>query len=165
MTSIHTCYLWSSHHTPLWRTWLHSLENLHIGAGKVPQAFSSPGSTTGTAPLLLTKQKLITPANLGSCLLNSLQFINISLVPGKGAQLDAVFWTWSNKGHMEWDHYLTWPTGCAPWAELTGHHDPQSFLSWAAPRTGCAGAGVTPDRERARKPPPSLRSCLNGKFA
>lgn len=34
-----------------------------------------------------------------------------------------------------------------PHVQLAGHHDPQSLLSWAAPRTGCAGAGVTPDRE------------------
>lgn len=103
-----------------------------------PQGFSSPGSTIGTAPLLfLTKQNLATQANLGSCPLNSLQFIDISFVPGRGAQLDAVFWTHPNECQMEWDNCLTSPTGCAPvnmghrllHAQLAVHHDPQSLLS------------------------------------
>lgn len=50
---------------------------------------------------------------------------------------------------MEWDNCPTCPTGCAPanmrhrlpHAQLSGHHDPQDLLSWAAPRTGCAGTG------------------------
>lgn len=154
MTSTHTYCLLSSHHSPLWTTWLHSLENLHTGAGRAPQAFSSPGSTTGTAPLLLTKQKLATQANLGSCPLNSLQFIDISFVPGRGAQLDAVFWTRSNECQMEWDNCLTSATGSAPvntghrlpYAQLAVHHDPQSLLSWAAPQNRlcwCRGSVLT----------------------
>lgn len=102
--------------------------------------------------------------------LNSLQFINISFVPGREAQLDAVFWTWSNECQMEWDNCLTRPTGCAP--VNVGHR--LSLLSSLAtkipeqaelpPEQAVLVQGVTPDRETARKPPP-FRSCLNGKFA
>lgn len=130
---LHTCCLLSSHHAPLWRTRLHSLEDLHTGAaGRNPQAFSSPGSVTAPVPLLLTKQKLTTHANLGSCPLNSLQSMDIPFVPGRGAQLDAAFWTWSNECQMEWDNCLTSPPGCAPVSkgQLAGHHDTQNRLSW-----------------------------------
>ena len=50
---IHTCCLLFSHHVPLRRAWLHLLDSLHVGIGRLllgaPKAVPSPG-WTGPAP-------------------------------------------------------------------------------------------------------------------
>ena len=162
LTSSHAWSLLPSHHAALWRTWLCSPENLPIGAGRAPQTFSSPGSTTGTVPLpLLTRQKLTPRDNLGSSPLHSFHFINNSLVLG-AARLDAVLWMWSNECRVEGDNRFTRPASCAP--ADTGHMaccppPPRpSQQSCSPPRPACC-KGLLLSADKARKPSP-LNSCL-----
>lgn len=71
----------SSHHVPLWRAWLCLFSNLPISTGRLllvaPEATSAQAEQSQLPPLLLTGE----PPPSWCCSLNSLQFIQIPILP------------------------------------------------------------------------------------